>query len=724
MAHALVHILGSRSGYTTLDATAGLTSGDRAELEVLGFGDATSSEAMARLETHACMVGRRLRSGRFAISRMLPGGTDDKGRPTIEVVSLVLDASGYAAVAGAFARLADDVRFWRLARGAVARGYELPEQAPAESAREPGVLRAFDTWVAARKTGSIGVLAAQDAQSLLAMVALLDGQDLGECRWGVGVVSLSAPVDICTLAPATAAIGSRPVLRAATGESWLSPEMAHVEFHVAQNPLLPQRASLVSAVHIEPALDRDAEATPVAAAPRASASWRPSSPKRNLTMIAAITAAASLAVLVMTTAVYVRTGRAVNVVVDAASITSSDAEQQPAVVSGTDTLGGGTYPAQPPLPSDRDEDGLPDDSDPCPDQKGFAKLLLFEDEDGDGDGNALSAGREFCLLPSATQHEEGATRYLAKHTDQCDKIAGVFLPTPFYIDSDDDEVGSGPAKPFCVAAGTKTYAEAGVKHVLVGGDECPDVKGVLKPKTFYLDTDEDGLGDPNESTPHCGSTLAGRVDNAADSDDRVADPSKKPKAQDAVPVPPKEDPIKAAEKKMKAIVSKCRDIQIEIHALRTDQKHKDFTSDLGAQLEDLKNQEELLMSLQRELHSVRSGAGTPSGAPHRFVGRLWPFCQPHKCAFNGELEAEWRELLGIFSAIAERIESAESKYLNDMEAKHAGQGNKERQIGSDKNDVKREFDSAQKQGPKHLLNKTKLKEELELLDARRVEVSK
>ena len=358
MANALIHILGSRSGYTTLDATPGLSAADRAELEVLGFGDATSSEAMARLETHACMVGRRLRTGRFAISRMLPGGTDDKGRPTIEVVSLVLDAAGYAAVAGALGRLAADARFWRLARGAVSRGYELPEESSSKSSRDPSVLRAFDTWVAARRAGGIGVLSPQDADGLLAMIALLDGADLGDCRWGVGVVSLSAPVDICTLAPSTAPIGSRPVIRAAAGAAWLAREMPHVEAHVAQNPLLPQRAALETAVRIEPALGAPARATPIESTGTQYVTPRPTGARNRQTLIAALCAAASLAVLAMTTAVYVRTGRAVNVAVEATEepVYARSGLHESTTVATAPTLAGAYPPPSPPT-TDRDGDG-------------------------------------------------------------------------------------------------------------------------------------------------------------------------------------------------------------------------------------------------------------------------------------------------------------------------------------------------------------------------------
>lgn len=333
MAHALVHILGSRAGYTTLDATAGLSTADRAELEVLGFGDASGSDAMARLESEASMVGRRLRSGRFAISRMLPGGTDDKGRPTIEVVSLVLDARGYASVVGALARLAQDVRFWRLARGAVARGYELPEEPSSASAREKGVLRAFDAWSAAREQGAIAVLPTGDASALLSMIGLLHAKDLDDCRWGVGVLSLSAPVDLCTLAPSTAAIGARPVLRAATGDAWLRPEMLSVVEFVEQNPLLPPREALASAVRIDPALDRAASTRRYEATPREyeAPARVPARPKSNLTAIAAVCAVVSVALFVFTAAMYARDGRRVNVEVAPAPAPAAAPNQQPAV---------------------------------------------------------------------------------------------------------------------------------------------------------------------------------------------------------------------------------------------------------------------------------------------------------------------------------------------------------------------------------------------------------
>ena len=254
MAYALVHILGSRSGYTTLDATKALTSGERSELEVLSFGDATNEAAMRQLDSSAAMIGRRLKSGRFAISRMLPGGKDDAGRPTIEVISLVLEPDAYTAIAGALSDLAGDARIWRDAQDAVARGYELKVRSPTSVATDRRVLRAFDTWIAARKHRGVGLLDTSDAAGILGMISLLNPSDRLELRWGVGVLSISAPVDVCTFAPSTSMNGARQVVRASTTGTWLSPEMEHAEWLLKNDPTLPLIASLVSTMKVDSAM--------------------------------------------------------------------------------------------------------------------------------------------------------------------------------------------------------------------------------------------------------------------------------------------------------------------------------------------------------------------------------------------------------------------------------------------------------------------------------------
>ena len=483
MAHALIHILGSRAGYTTLDATLGLSAADRAELEVLGFGDATSSEAMQRLETHASMVGRRLRSGRFAISRMMPGGIDDKGRPTIEIVSLVLDAAGYASAANSLARLAEDARIWQLARGAVARGYELSSQPSAVSARDPAVLRAFDTWISARKVGAIGVISPQDAAGLLAMIGVLDAGDFADCRWGIGVVSLSAPVDVCTLAPATGAIGSRAVVRAATGEAWLSPEMAYVEAWVGQNLQLPPRLSLVTAVRIEPALDAAPTTSPIQRGNEPVVAPPALLPRRNTTAIAGLSAAASLAILALTTTVYVRTGRVANVAVAAGFDAAATATPEPPVNSGANSGGYGGIALEP--------------------QAGAQTIIQ-------------PGGPQIAPTPAPPVAPTNAGKSLtviappvAQETEEA--IHGCQPGEKWvqlYKDSDQDGLGDEAAEFACVLQGSdKVDEELRSRHLaLRAGDQCPNNKDRTKPGKCgceYMraaedcEKDDDGDGETN-----------------------------------------------------------------------------------------------------------------------------------------------------------------------------------------------------------------------------------
>ena len=119
------HVLGSVSGYGTLVASRGVTESEHQELESLQFGELSTGEAIARLETKVVMTGRTLRSGRFAISRMLPGGVDDAGRPTVEIVTLILEQTAYDACIGALPQIASDGPLWQRARAEASGGIRI-----------------------------------------------------------------------------------------------------------------------------------------------------------------------------------------------------------------------------------------------------------------------------------------------------------------------------------------------------------------------------------------------------------------------------------------------------------------------------------------------------------------------------------------------------------------------------------------------------------------------
>ena len=227
-----IHVLGSRSGYTTLEASAGVSGSERSELEQLHFGEVGTREAAARLRSDPAMAGFPLQSGRFAISRMLPSeALDDAGRPTVEVVTLVLDSAGYARIAGALPQLASDIAYWDRARAEVSQGIELPEAIGAGSPQDAALQSLLDLWLAVRTSrGSVvGVLPASDSSRLLALVGVLDPVDRRALRWGVGMRGVSNRVDLCALSPEGSPHGARSVLRPAVRPGWHKPrEMEHV----------------------------------------------------------------------------------------------------------------------------------------------------------------------------------------------------------------------------------------------------------------------------------------------------------------------------------------------------------------------------------------------------------------------------------------------------------------------------------------------------------------
>lgn len=259
---AETHVLGSLRGYGTVAASRGVASDESRELESFQFGDASTAERIARLETHAVMTGRTLRSGRFAVSRMMPAGFDDAGRPTVEVITLLFEQRDLAFVAGALERLASDAEFWRSARATVGDGarVEADDGGARDAARDPRVLRLFDLWRAALRDGAVGVVAESESAAVLALAAALDPSDRARLRWGIGLLSLSAPVDLCSIAPGTSLHGARAALRPAAEGAWhCGEESEYVAFRASSaRAHLPSLAEIESQGHTRVFEDDDA----------------------------------------------------------------------------------------------------------------------------------------------------------------------------------------------------------------------------------------------------------------------------------------------------------------------------------------------------------------------------------------------------------------------------------------------------------------------------------
>ena len=243
--HADTHVFGSTRGYGTVASSRGVRDEEARELESFQFGEASTADRIARLETHAVMTGRALRSGRFAISRMMPAGVDDAGRPTVEVVTLVVEARDYMACVGALPRLAADARLWLDARATAASGARIAAASAEPAPRDPQVLRLFDLWRAAVRHGAIGVVSETESDAVLRLVASLDPVDLLRCRWGIGLLSVSTPADICSVASGVSMHGARDVMRPAQQGAWhCGSESEYAGFRAAALPTLPSVADI------------------------------------------------------------------------------------------------------------------------------------------------------------------------------------------------------------------------------------------------------------------------------------------------------------------------------------------------------------------------------------------------------------------------------------------------------------------------------------------------
>ncbi len=345
MAQVDIHVFGSKSGYSTVAQSAGIRSDEKRELEQFQFGEVATQDAIARLETHAAMTVRMLRSGRVAVSRMLPAGTDDAGRPTIEIVTLVVEARTYETGLGALTLLASDVSIWRDARARAASGIDWPLGSdPARDPRDTGLLLLLDAWMHALRSSSVAILPESAAPALLRFVATLDPADRVRCRWGLGINSLSAPVDICTTLPSASTHGARCVVRPAAVGAWHLSETEFARFRASSGGAqwIPTSQMRSSSLVEQDSIGFEAESprVPVRRATIAAGVGRTMSMRQKRVMVGSMIAAGcSTILLVVGAASYFRSTRPkiiqpseVNVgQVDARSVASSTSIAPPVV---------------------------------------------------------------------------------------------------------------------------------------------------------------------------------------------------------------------------------------------------------------------------------------------------------------------------------------------------------------------------------------------------------
>ena len=267
------HLFGSRGGYRSLAASAGVSASERSELEIFGFGQLPDRAAQDRLRHRPTAFGRRLASGRFAITRILPGPDDDGGRPTLELRSILLDAGSYHTAVGGLARLLSHDSIW--SSGTFAKGEPSVVDVGTIGRIEATPLhrRIADAWASDRGRRTKVIRLDRDA-AVLELAGLLGFQDLAEYRWGVGLLSTAIPADVVTMAEGVSPSGRRAVVDCGTSGPWRHPQLQHLPDHGPWPPLaLAIRGSTGNAMSRDPIPLATADAA-VVSRDRPRSAWR------------------------------------------------------------------------------------------------------------------------------------------------------------------------------------------------------------------------------------------------------------------------------------------------------------------------------------------------------------------------------------------------------------------------------------------------------------------
>ncbi|MFN5496979.1 MAG: hypothetical protein ACK5C3_10460 [bacterium] len=625
--HADTHVFGSTRGYGTVASSRGVREDEARELESFQFGEASTADRIARLETHAVMTGRALRSGRFAISRMMPAGVDDAGRPTIEVITLLVEARDYAACVGALPQLASDARFWLDARATAASGARIAAVGAEPAPRDPQVLRLFDLWRGALRAGAIGVVSESESDAVLRLVASLDPADLLRCRWGIGLLSISTPADICSVASGVSMHGARDVLRLAQQGSWhCGSESEYAAFRAAQMPTLPSVADIEANGHTLVVAGDDG---PMPAATVASP--RRDARERRLMPLAIGSAVLSTAVLAVAAVMY---GRREEV---APIVRGSTQETEPAVgevVKVKDALEseiprpasdlldpGSNSGEQTPAPKEE-----PPTAPPPPIEHTF-----YRDVDGDGHGDPTESKKS----PTSTPPDG----YVADGTDLCDAERELQRPKTFYRDVDNDGKGDESSS---MEACSLTAPEGFVDNM---DDKCPDNPQKSSPGECGCHCDFDEMDLNGNAVSDCLEPDSNGVPNGSN-------PAWKPV------VPGEHVELAGIAKEIRSL---CEDVKIS--AAAPDLKACEM--ELSGSMEALNGIGKRLISLQSKLKGRPIPPPTQVVSQPRvagFVVNLWS-----EDSVDGQndkvLWRHWKRILDDLISISSAIETAEKRFM-------------------------------------------------------------
>jgi hypothetical protein len=209
-------------------------------------------------------MGRQLPSGRWAISRLLPGGRDDFGRATVEVETLVLTPSDWAQGLPDLARLVSDHSAWSTIRGAVQRALEMPARRVAQREVIRPVALAIDALEQGRDGGGVAWIAAQPSL-VLAVLHTLSPADAMAVGWGIGLFTVPPWVELCSMRAGVVPSSNRPLTAIDPGAASARTEIGARALAAVGQQRLGRLASLRH-LRLEPVVESPRRGAPEGAA--------------------------------------------------------------------------------------------------------------------------------------------------------------------------------------------------------------------------------------------------------------------------------------------------------------------------------------------------------------------------------------------------------------------------------------------------------------------------
>ena len=217
---AETHVLGSSDGYRTLFKSSGISTHEEGELTVLNFGQAESSDMQA-LRSSPTVHGRVLPGGRYALTKYVPAGVDDVGRPTIELRSLIMDVAAFdQCVRGRLAQFITDDSIWNAPEFPGRGSIKLPAPCPALSPISSDY-SLLDAVSSSKAAGSLALVegGVSGANALVHMIGAVDSAEIPTLSWGTSLLSTGVGVSIATLMATRRPDGRRATVSCRTSSS-------------------------------------------------------------------------------------------------------------------------------------------------------------------------------------------------------------------------------------------------------------------------------------------------------------------------------------------------------------------------------------------------------------------------------------------------------------------------------------------------------------------------